>query len=473
MHKFIFFILLGILSTISSVFADVVTLDNYLRQVEGISPAIHSSELNVEGSLQTAKEADLPLMPIFTLDASHLLDDRTTFNPFIGNHTTQDNLALGLEKQFEFGLDAKISYGLVNNYSTGINPLLYPPNGTLQYSEGQTEIYLSQPLWRNFLGGEIKATEARDQAKSLATHFNESFKLKQLRAQAEIAYFRLAVARESISLEREVLGHAQKILDWTSKRVRNSLADKSDMLQARATQQARQLDLQTSLDEERTARLAFNTYRNTTAEEVPEELSPVSSADILLLLSPRRAEESDDVKAAEQNEKLSVAENEISRQKALPDLSVYAQADFNGVNQYLSPAVGASFTTDHPAYLIGVKFSMPLYFWETAEIREGRTKQELGAQAAIVQTRLQNDQSWIDWNRQLGEAQARLKMADALVQAQKEKADWERYRFNLGRTTTYQVLTFEQDYAQAILDRLRIEHEILNIHSNMKTLAAE
>jgi outer membrane protein TolC len=472
MHKFSLFFIFGTLAVNSAVFAQPVTLDAYLQQVEGTSPAVHSSELNVEGSLHTAKEADLPLIPKLIFNASHELDNRTPVNPFVGSHTTQDNLGVGLSEQFEFGLNATVSYGLVNNYSDGINPLFYPPNGILQYSQGQTEIDLSQPLWRNFLGAEIKATEARDRATSLSTHYSESFKLKQLRAQAESAYFRLAVARESIKLEREVLDHSQKILDWTSKRVRNQLADKSDMLQAKATLQSRQLDLQSSIDEERSARLAFNSFRNSTDDAVPEELTAVSSDDILILNDPTRADVSDDVKAAEESEKLAVANNELSRQKALPDFSIYATAAYNGVNQYLSPAVGASFTTDHPMYLVGVKFSMPIYFWETSEIRAGRVKQQLGAEAAILQTKLTNDQSWIDWSRKLAEAKARLKMADELVSAQKEKSDYERYRFNLGRTTTYQVLTFEQDYAQALIDRLRIEHEILDIHSQMKTLAA-
>jgi outer membrane protein TolC len=60
-------------------------------------------------------------------------------------------------------------------------------------------------------------------------------------------------------------------------------------------------------------------------------------------------------------------------------------------------------------------------------------------------------------------------MSEELVTLQKEKLEYEKYRFNLGRTTTYQVLTFEQDYAQALIARLRVEREILAIHSQLKT----
>ena len=56
---------------------------------------------------------------------------------------------------------------------------------------------------------------------------------------------------------------------------------------------------------------------------------------------------------------------------------------------------------------------------------------------------------------------------------QKEKLEYEKYRFELGRTTTYQVLTFEQDYAQALISRLMIEREILSLHAQLKTYAAE
>jgi len=464
------FAFLGVFIGVFDSHASTLSLRDYLSEVQNHSPAIESSTLSVDGSVMAAKESDLPFMPKFTANASHQIDDRVATSPFGASDNRIDNLTLGLEKQFDWGLNAKLSYGLVNNDSLGFPPQLagFIQGGEYKFSQGQTELDLTQPLWRNFLGKETRATETQTQSQSLTTYYSERYKLKQLLAQAEITFYRLAIARESVKLANEIVDRAKKILDWNTKRVRNQLTDKIDMLQSRAAYQSHNLDLQTSLDDVRSAQLAFNELRNSLSNEVPEKLVKVSVDQVLALTPPTRAETTDDVNAAEQSERNAVATNELSLQKAQPDLSLYGSLAYNGVNTYLSPAVADSFTTKHPMYLIGVKFSMPLYFWETSEIRSGRVKEQLGAEAATREKRLEDDQNWVDLGKKLIETKARLKLADDLVQAQKEKMNYEQYRLKLGRTTTYQVLTFEQDYATSIIARLQIEQQVVNLHSQMK-----
>ena len=454
--------------------SDTLTLNEYLKQVEGASPALQASSYNSEGALQSAVESELPLMPKFTVQANHLLDERqNTSSLFYGTRTISDTLVAGIEKQFSFGLNTKLSYTLMNNQTTGASPQFYVPNGSNIYNNAQTEIDLTQSLWRNFLGKENKATETRDEATLLMSHFNEKFNLKKMKAIAESTYYRLAVARESIVLQKDVLDRAKRILEWATRRVKNRIADRVDLLQAKTAYQQRNLDIQAGIDEERSAALAFNVVRNSSVPDVKERLNPISVQEILTLALPTKAETTDDVKAAEQNERMTSAISELSKQKALPDFSVFASAAYNGSNLYVSPAVGDSFSTQHPMYKIGVQFSFPLYFWETSEMRAGRVKHQLGAEAALVQKRLDNAQTWEDLSKKLNESKDRLKMADELVNAQKEKMEYEQQRLNLGRTTTYQVLTFEQDYSQALIQRLRIEQELLNLHSELKTYAVD
>ena len=458
----------------NSAHASPISLSEYLNQVEGASPAVSASQNNFKGTLQTAKESVMIFMPRFTLQASHMLDERqNSSSAFFGNRTTTDNFTAGIEKQFSFGLNTKLSYGFINNQTSGASPLLFPPYGSNGYNNAQTQIDLTQSLWRNFLGEESKATAKRDEATALVLHYQESFHLKQLRAQAESAYYRLAIARQAVQLQQELLDRAKKILDWSTKRVNNRIADRVDLLQAKTAYQQRELELQAGLDEEKSASLAFNQIRNSIDSDVKEELKTISIIEVINLTLPQKVETSDDIKASEQNERVSVANQEISKQKTLPDLALFATAAYNGVNTYLSPALGDSFSTKHPMYTVGVKFSFPLYFWETSEMRQGRVKQQLAAEAATQQKRLENQQTWQDLNQKINTANTRLKMADELVNAQKEKIDYERYRLNLGRTTTYQVLTFEQDYSQSLIQRLRIEQELLNLHSQLKTYAQD
>ena len=452
--------------------ATPLSLKGYLEQVQGQSPSVQASLNTIEGSERTAAEADLITMPRLFFNGGRTTDHRQFYNAFMGGRTTADSFTLGFEKQFNFGLNAKLSYNLLNNTSSNLPSPIFP-GGVNIYSSAQTQLDLNQSLWRNFFGKETKATEDLAEAASLATQYGERFKLKQTLAQAETAYYRLAIANESVRLEQELLDRSKKILDWTEKRVNNHLTDKIDFLQSKSGYQARKLSLENALIERQSASLNFNQFRNQTANTLSEEISLLPTQEIIALTPPKKAEETDDVKAAHQSERINRANQELSLQKALPDFSVFATAAFNGQNGLQSEAMSTAFTSSHPYTAFGVKLSFPLYFWETSEIRAGRTQQQLSAEQATLQKVLENNQIWSDLSQKFTAAQGRLKMADELVKMQKDKLEYEKYRFELGRTTTYQVLTFEQDYAQALISRLQIEREILSLHAQLKTYAAE
>lgn len=467
-------LLVGLLTTIS-VFAapQNFRLADYIEQVKKTSPAVAASNLQIEGTKESAKEGSFTYIPKFSVLGSYTNDKRQVTNPFyIGSVSSGDNLTFGIDQQFSSGTSAKLSYILNNSLTTGLSPIV-APSGSFRFSAGQTQLDINQPLWKNFFGIETRAAANLSEASSLASHYAEKFKLKQTLSQAETTYYRLAIAREALRLQEEVLDRSKKILDWSERRVRNQLADKSDMLQAKAAYQARQLEIETVKSEQRSAQLGFNTLRSSTSDEVGENLEPMDTASILSIQKPKRSAVTDDIKAAEQNERVIVSNNELARQKSQPDLSLFGTLAYNGVNTYLSPAVKDSFTTNHPMYVVGLKFSFPLFFLETSEIRSGRIKQQLSAESQTLQTRLNNDQNWIDLDKKFEEAKNRLKLADELVVAQKEKLDHEKYRFNLGRTTTFQVLTYEQDYSTAVITRLHIEQDLLAIHAQMKTYSEE
>ncbi len=441
-------------------------LEDYLEQVKAQSPLVKSSNLQIEGTEQTALESVLPLTPRISFLSSYQDDRREIPSAFTrGSTSSTETYSLGLDQQFKFGTSAKLTYSLITSKTFNFN---FASISNPVFNTSQTQLDLTQPLWRNWLGSETQATEKATEAASLAGHFAEKFKLKQTLAQAESNYFRLAVARESLKLQDEVLDRAKKIFEWTEKRVRNQLADKADMLQSKAAYQARQLEIEAAKNEERSAQLAFNIMRAKSSDEVPEALSTINTQTVLSITLPPKAETTDDVKAAEQNERAVVASNELSRNRALPELALTGSLAYNGVNASKPEALSRSFTLNHPMYMVGLRFSTSLDLWDAAEIRAGRVKQQLAAEALTQHTRLTNAQTWEDLEKRFDEAKGRLKLAEELVKAQKEKIDYEKYRFNLGRTTTFQVLTYEQDYAQALLARLRIEQEILTIHAQMK-----
>jgi outer membrane protein TolC len=448
-----------------------MSLEAYLGQVLGESAAVKSSRAQIEGTALTAKEGGLPTMARLTLQGSFTDDQRQFPNPFQIS-TRSRALGLGFEKQFDFGLASKVSYNLASlNYGA-------PSNFLRDYLGAQTQIDLSQSLWRNAFGKETRASAELAEAGSKAAEYAEQFKLKQTIAQAENAYNRLAIAFESVKLERELLDRSKKILEWTEKRVKNHLSDRIDQLQTRSAYQMRLMSLKAAEQELTSAKISFNQIRNLPADESTlsstEEPELIPTEKVLNLSVPVRATETLDVKAAKESERVTRASNELSLQKVQPDLSVFASAGFNGIDfAGQNGALTRALTTQNAIYTAGLKLNFALDLADTADIRAGRSKQQLAAEHLTRQKELESESAFRDLSQKFNEARLRLKMADELVAMQKEKLEYEKYRFNLGRTTTYQVLTFEQDYAQSLISRLRIENEILALHSQLKTFAQD
>jgi len=70
-------------------------------------------------------------------------------------------------------------------------------------------------------------------------------------------------------------------------------------------------------------------------------------------------------------------------------------------------------------------------------------------------------------------AYARLKLAKTLEESQKAKSEEERKRHARGRTTFFQVLTFEQDYLTSELNRIRTESELSGLLTQLQQYREE
>jgi hypothetical protein len=66
------------------------------------------------------------------------------------------------------------------------------------------------------------------------------------------------------------------------------------------------------------------------------------------------------------------------------------------------------------------------------------------------------------------EAKRTFELSKAIEHVQKEKMLHEKDRLQKGRSTTYQTLSFEQDYSSSQLSRIQAELQILQIIAKMK-----
>ncbi len=447
---------LGLLLSVT-VSAQTLPLEGYLQQVKQKHTGYKGSQLVSQGAVERSVESDLLFLPSFLASAGYSRD-KAPAAPTEPADLKVQFLTGGLRQQTRFGLGVDLSYSLSKKEAFAVSGY-----------EGKPTLGVSMPFWQNGFGRSVRATEELLEAQALASGYGESFRLKLILAEAENTYWRLALVRENVEVQKDTLVRAQRIRDWNQRRVQLQLSDRIDLLQADAALESRKLDLQAAMDEQQAAARAFNTLRGESQDAVEEALTLPKAEVIDGMSAPRRAELRDDVKAAKELARLADANATVGREKLLPKLDLRGSVSFSGTDASAGSAVKNSFKTDRPEYSAALEFSVPLAFGTTSDSRAGYAKEQLGAELKYERQYFEQEREWNDLQNRLGEAKKRLQLARSIEQAQREKVLHERDRHTRGRTTTFQVLQFEQEYAFAQLAHIRAQSDVLRIIAQMKT----
>jgi outer membrane protein TolC len=443
--------------------AEKLTLQTYLKQVSQQNEGVVGARMSAEGASLRSSEGKILLSPLAFALIQYSDDKRPSLNPvFTYNEQRMRTYSLGVSELTSFGLQAKLSYNF--NYLQYLGTAVPFPG----FYQGGPTLELTQSLWRNFLGAETRATQAAIEAQALASYHSSNFQVRAALADAEASYWRLALARENVEVSRDALARAEKIHEWSTRRVKLNLADIGDAYQSQAALEGRKLQLQAALDEQHAAALAFNRARGVASDQVQDELDPVDNDRIGNLAPPSRAELREDTLAAKEAARATEANADASRSKDLPNLEIFGSASFNGQQTQASKAIPQSFSLDQPTWVGGVRFSVPLSLGLSSRSREGWALEKEAAQHAFERKKFEEQQDWADLLNKLTEAKTRLSLARTIEATQLKKLENERLRLNRGRTTTYQVLLFEQDYAQSQLSRIQAQADVLTLIARMK-----
>ena len=240
------------------------------------------------------------------------------------------------------------------------------------------------------------------------------------------------------------------------------------MLQSAASLEARKLDVQAARDNERTASRTFNTARNVNSDSVSESVLEATHNIAESLRVPERLEMRDDVKSAQENARAQEANAVVQSEKDLPTLQLFGSFALNGRSDNLEPTLTNSFSAGRNTINAGVQFSMPLAIGTTSTARDGWEKQKAGAELVYDKSLFDSEQNWQDLLLRFNEAKRRLSLARSIEEAQRRKLVYEKERLSKGRTTTYQVLLFEQDYALAQASRVNAEGDVFSVYTQMK-----
>lgn len=440
-----------------------LTLDEYLGQVRLNNEGVRGARLGQEAKALRTNEGSLYFRPSIFFNAEFSDDKRPTIAPsFQGNRTIRESYSAGLSQNFRTGTKAALSY---NIYKTDIRgsqvalPMFY---------DVAPKIEVSQSLWRNWLGREFEGTEIAQNSQIEANRLNDQFNVKQLLIKAENAYWRLVFAEESLKVQKESLARAAKLRDWNSSRMRNNLVDEADYLQAEANLQNRELELETASIELETAKKEFNSIRQSNDEVTLLDNSSSDRAFLMNASLPEKSGIREDVLIAIENQKIATANSALGFERNKPNLEVYGSFSLNGRRRDYGDSYDMANDGKNAWTIYGLRFTTPIDFGALSDYRKGYAQEKVAAELNSRRKTFEVDREYDILSQRFDLFKKRLKLSKRMEEVQLKKLTSEKRRFNQGRTTTFQVLQFEQDYANTQLLTIRNESELVAAYNQLK-----
>lgn len=448
--------ILILLLAFSSAFAQSLSLEDYKNQVLEKDPETQAALERKKGAELSQDSASLLTSVSLFANSAYVDDQRPTTNPtFQGFKTKVNSYALGLQQQTKLGLKWSLSQNVSRTEIKGASAAFLP---LPKYYDTYPKLELTMPLWRNLLGKETsgEVDQLRSQGKAMAKQAEIAWVQRQ--SAIEEAFYRVLSQQESFSIQKDSLNRANGILNWTDGRVKRNLVDASDLYQAQAAVASRKIDLLNAETQLKEASRTFNSLRGVQGDQVTEKLLG-NEIDLQRLKIERAAVKlRKDTLAQKELNQSSEAGYRAQREKNKPSLDLTLQAYTQGRDAQYSRSQDETFKEQDYLY-VGVNFVLPLDQSQASNSRNGFAALEK-SQRLIEQARVR-DQA-LTWEETADQAESltkQLALLRELEVLQRKKADAERDRLNRGRSTTFQVLNFEQDYNMIRSQRIQTEFQ--------------
>lgn len=459
--------IIGSVAMSSGAFA--LTLDEYLAQVEGQNLRYKQTQAQAEGSRLVSREADLLTSPKFFLQAQKSFDTKLGTPPMkMYDRYDNETYNAGISQQFNFGLETKFYYSVVNNEYGGST--FNPDN----FWDASPKIELTMPLWANGFGSGIKAQKELTKQQNRADEYANLAVSQNVLIEAEVTYWLLSAAQERVKIQEQALAAGNNILGYVQKQKQKNLGESADVLQANALVEAYKLELQLAINDRQKLERSFNKFLNIDADSAVPNLQSINYAYLENLKVPeQRPGDRLDIKASRAQAALAKASSDLIIERNKPTLNLVGGYSLQGRGVETSKAFENSTKTNHDSGYVGVMFQIPLNFKAVSDTKAGARRFKDSANISEQNLLYTQEQDWIDLKQNLSESKTTLKLARTMENAQKSKLDNERSRLRQGRTTTYQVLLFEQDFTQAQASRVLAATQIISYESQLKLYQGE
>lgn len=448
-----------------------LSLEEYLLSVRTQNPEVRSLIANVEASEAQLRQADLGVMPE-AYGEYNLFDDRTPpLNPrFSPDRRDGYSWKFGVRQETNFGLGANLYFENNRILLGGVDPMFFPLNN---YTSNRGVLELRQSLWKNSFGEKTRADLRAANAKAKAELYQQRFKLKNLMLEAENTYWSMVTYNHIAKLQEENVNRSKKLNDWMQGKVRLKLYDDVDGIQTQAAFESRELELQTTNNDRAKMARAFNTMRGMDSDQV-ENLQDMPNLETYSSASLKEFKMSrEDFLALKE---AAIAEENRARSERSgfkPKVDLVGTLASNGLDRRFNVAYDEIRNFDQPSWSVGIQVSFPLNFSLNNKLYRAAAKDAQAAMDAANDAEFKMTRTWREVSHQQRELLEIYNKARRIEASQTTLLSKERTRLTNGRSTTFQLLTFEQNLVTAQVQRTRAQLGLIQVRNLLKTFEAQ
>jgi outer membrane protein TolC len=448
-----------------------LTFDEYLQQVKRDNLAFSSAQESAASFELLKKRAKLVTAIKFIASTERgFIEQNQALAIFRYNRIYTQTNRFGLSYDSEIGLKTNLLYSLNSSDYKGLNTTnIANPALATSNTQAIPTIEFSLPLWQNSFGRSTRAQRDSIFFNNQAQKYNaKALAINEL-IDAEKTYWFLVYSKKSVEIQRKALDSAKKIYDYVAKKEKMNLGEKSDVLQAKALVESRELLFKQAQNNEKIASRNFNQKRYIVSDIVEDELEDFNIKKLeKLIFSSLKPNDRLDIEAKKALMNSAVASAKIEEENNKPNLNIYSSYSMTQIDRARNIAVNNSFDSKGRAGKIGIEFSMPLNINLTSDIRLGARK-AMNAEKINYRNELAlQELHWQNLIQNLFNYQENLKLALSIESAQKAKLENERKLLKQGRTSTYQILVFEQDFSNAELNSQEIAYKLHQLLAEKK-----
>ncbi len=446
------------------------TQGEYLQLVQKKNKTFQSLDASLEAADSRYRQGDLELSPILTASGSYLDDKSLTPNGSVTlSHNQVRQYSLGLAKKFSTGTQASVTSSVQAMNAEGTAGAV-PINN--ENHIGTLGVSVSQSLWKDFFGQSTRLRHEREQSQAQAEKTGYNLQSKQALIEAEGAFWDLMYLQQELKLRQASLERAKKIETWVRNRAGNGIGDRADVLNAQGLVAARELQLVGTRDDLKAAQVKFANQIDLPSEQPVPELQ----GNLEQVRPLKNFVSGEQGKVVRLDTYLSVLDAQVKQvsakeaaEKVSPDLTLAGAYKTNGYDSSSdSTAYGKMTDKDYPVSSVSLTFSWALDWDSKDAVRNTASRDALAAQLKKEKSLLDSETAWKEINRRHDEMSARIVAASNLSQVQTAKAAAERDKLSKGRSITSNVITAEQDAAEAELTLTKLKTEQRKLESQSR-----